>query len=513
MSRRSSYLQVFVSLAAALAVLLPFVAFSSSEEAAISWDDTARDVVVDGEPEPGAVVLTTGGEDQPPRLAILSRRLDAAYVVDLDSLAVGTLPLDAFAFDGGGASTAAAAEPESIGRATQVRDGSSTHLLLSAGGHTLLVSPHQGSSGPMALAELFDSAPTWRLRADAYEPDADAVTALKAYDRDAEVTVALGTWCGDSRNYVPRLLRALEVADNPRLRLQLVSIHRGFDEPAELIREERLTNVPTVIVREAGEEIGRIVETPASETVEGDLAAILGGAAPPHHGRWQRDEEIARGSYAYVGDGDARVGGESWELFRTEDGGSLLHSTGERGGKSVEIWHRRGEDGASEFAELTCRDGEALSRTRIWIDEDGGLRSVTRGNVTGIVDQSLEVPPGTRLLLPCAAASDPAWIAGETGAESTRAVFFVPWDQPAAGRLVELSSRALGREDVRVEDGEASAERVETRVGGETSEWWLDGELGLPLRATLSGLGRVESDEFVRAAAPGDPDGDATAGR
>lgn len=503
MNRRSSYLQTLVSLAAALLVLLPFVAFSSSDEPTVSWNDTARDVVIDGEIEPGAVVLSTAGEEQPPRLAILSRRQDTAFIVDLESLEVGLLPLENFAFDGGSATTPADDEPARVGRATKVRDGRSTHYLLSAGQHTLLVSPHQGRPGPIALDELFKTAPTWRKRADAYQPDAEAVAALQTYDRDVEVTVALGTWCGDSRNYVPKLLRALEAAGNPRLHLDLVSIHRGFDEPAELIRDERLTNVPTVIVRENGEELGRIVETPAAATVEADLAAILRGTPEPHRGRYQRDEEIARGSYAYVGAEDARIGGESWELFRTEDGGSLLHSTVERNGRTVEIWHGRGSDGASEFAELTCRNGDELSRTRIWIDDDGALRSVTRGNVTGIVDQSLEVPPGTRLLLPCAAASDLGWIADDGGAESTRPVFFIPWDQPAAGRLVELSARALGSEAVSVEAGERSVERVETTIGGETSQWWLDGELGLPLRATLSELGRVEAEEFHRASDSG----------
>jgi len=296
----------------------------------------------------------------------------------------------------------------------------------------------------------------------------------------------------------PKLLRALEDAGNPRLHLELVAIHRGFDQPAELIREQRLTNVPTVIVRQSGEEIGRIVETPAAETVEADLAAILAGAAEPHRGRWQRDQEIARGSYAYLGDGDVRIGGESWELYRTENGGSLLHSTVERGGREIEIWHRRGAGGASELAELTCRDGDRLSRTRIWIDDDGGLHSVTRGNLTGIVDQSLEVPPGTRLLLPCAATSDRGWMAaGNAGSESTQTVFVVPWDQPAAGRLVELTSRALGRESVAVEAGELSAEHIETRIGGETSQWWLDPELGLPLRAAVSEIGRVEAEKII----------------
>ncbi len=380
------------SLFTALLVLaLPVL--GDTQVPSVVWSDTSRDVYVDGELEPSATVFTADSvDDAGRRLAILSRRTSRAFVVDLDSLEVVELPLAHFELTAAGATSPAGAEPFSIGRATRVRDRRSTHYLASVGGHTLLASPHQGPVGEIQLEELFETAPTWRRRARAYEPDRQAVTVLAAHQEQVDVTVAFGTWCGDSRNYVPKLLRSLEAADNPKLRLELVAIDRGFGEPAEYILGQRLTNVPTVIVRQDGDEIGRIVETPAADSIEADLAAILSRVPEPHLGRWSREAEIARGRYLYRDAEDRQLGDESWQLFGTKDGGRLLHSVVREDERQLEIWHRRDADGASKFVELTRRAGGELSRTRIWIN-GGELRAVTRGNVTGIVEQTLKVTP------------------------------------------------------------------------------------------------------------------------
>ncbi len=492
-----------VALAAGLwlALFCPAL-LGASEEAAVAWSDTSRDVYVDGELETGAVVLTADSEDGAgTRLAILSQRLERAFVVDLEALEVATLPLDRFELNATGAASPAAAEAQTTGRATRVRDRRSTHYLANAGGHTLLISPHQGPAGELELEELFAVAPTWRRRVGAYEPDPQAVAALAAHPGEVEVTVALGTWCGDSRNYVPKLLSTLEAAANPGLRLELVAIGRGFGEPADFILGQRLTNVPTVIVRQDGDEIGRIVETPAAASIEADLAAILRLAPETHGGRWSREAEIARGRYAYRGDGDRRLGDESWQLFGTEGGGRLLHCQVAKDGRELDVWHRRDADGASEFVEVTRRQEGELSRTRIWID-GGELRATTRGNVTGIVEQHLEVPPGTSFLLPCAADAGYDWLRrGRPDGGAATAAFRLSADQPAAGMLVEVRTSPAGEEAVKTAAGEMVAIRLDASSGGATSRWWLDGELGVPLRGEASEWGRVTLEELTVAAA------------
>src|SRR4051794_1279107 len=58
--------------------------------------------------------------------------------------------------------------------------------------------------------EKVEAAPEWvQAEVDA-KPDAGAAQALGAVEPGAEVTVFLGTWCGDSRREVPRLWKALD---------------------------------------------------------------------------------------------------------------------------------------------------------------------------------------------------------------------------------------------------------------------------------------------------------------
>ena len=487
---------------AAFTMLLPLASLDAAKAFAVEWSDTSRDVYVDGELEPGAVVLTAKADGAAgDRLAVLSTGANRAFVVDLDSLDVAALPLEHFELTATGATTSAIAEGSS-GRATRVRDRRSTHYLAMAGGHTLLISPHQGPAGEIELDELFAAAPTWRRRADAYAPDEQAIATLAAYDEPVDVTVAFGTWCGDSRNYVPKVLRALEAADNPNLRLELVGIGRGFGDPAEQILGQRLTNVPTVIVSQGGEEIGRIVETPAADTVEADLAAILSRAPEPHQGRWNREAEIAQGRYVHRDAEDREIGSETWQLFATEDGGRLLHCALARDGAEIDVWHRRDAAGASEFVELTRSRGGEHSRTRVWID-DGELSAMTRGNVTGIVQQTLTVPEGTNFALPCAADAGADWLRRGRPEELTITAFELAAEAPTAGKLIEIKTRADGEETVTTRHGKAAAMRLTAESGDVASSWWLDGEVGVPIRGTVGGLGRVTLEELEVAEAAG----------
>jgi CBS domain-containing protein len=497
------------ALATWCSIALPFATLGATEALTVEWSDTSRDVYVDGELEPGTVVLTAEAAGEAgERLAVLSARANGAFVVDLDALEVVELPLASFELTATGATSTAApgaAEALTAGRATRVRDQGSTHYLATAGGHTLLISPHQGPAGKIELEELFQVAPTWRRRAESYTPDEQAVAALAAYDEPVDVNVSFGTWCGDSRNYVPKLIRSLEVAANPNLHLELVAIGRGFGEPAEHILGRRLTNVPTVIVSQGGEEIGRIVETPATQTVEADLAAILRRAPVPHQGRLSREAEIAHGRYVYRDAEDRELGDETWQLYATEGGGRLLHcaivrdsAAPEGRPATLDVWHRRDEAGASNLVELTRSRGDELSRTRIWI-EDGQLHALTRGNVTGIVEQRLALPPGTNFALPCAADAGTDWLRRGRPGEATITAFQLAADTPAAGKLVGIVTRSAGEEALTTGHGKTTAVRFTAQSGGVASSWWLDGELGVPVRGTVDGLGRVTLEELTVA--------------
>jgi hypothetical protein len=95
----------------------------------------------------------------------------------------------------------------------------------------------------------------------------------------AEVTVFLGTWCGDSRRELARLWRALdETGGTVPFDIRYIAVDEAKAQPADRIAEGRIRFVPTLIVSRGGREVGRIVEH-SPNGVEIDLLALLTGKA------------------------------------------------------------------------------------------------------------------------------------------------------------------------------------------------------------------------------------------
>ena len=110
-------------------------------------------------------------------------------------------------------------------------------------------------------------------------PDKAAVAALAAVPPGAEVTIYMGSWCGDSRREVSRLWRALDEAGGSiPCTIHYIGVDRDKKEPAALVEGSGLRYVPTLIVRRDGREVGRIVES-SPHGVEQDLLALLSGSA------------------------------------------------------------------------------------------------------------------------------------------------------------------------------------------------------------------------------------------
>lgn len=103
---------------------------------------------------------------------------------------------------------------------------------------------------------------------------------LKNAWTDEQVDVFMGTWCGDSRREVPRLLKIMDSLGIPPQKVRIICTKSG--NPGHKTspgREEQglyIFRVPTFIVRKNGKEIGRIVEFPV-QSLEKDLLAIISG--------------------------------------------------------------------------------------------------------------------------------------------------------------------------------------------------------------------------------------------
>jgi hypothetical protein len=142
-------------------------------------------------------------------------------------------------------------------------------------GKRINITTHQGLIGETNQQKLFEIVPVWRFAMESYQPDGAVVKMLQAWQPETLITVALATWCPDSKRNVPRMLKALEAAANPHLHVKLIGIGRKLHEPAEVIKQQKIVRVPTVIVERNGVELGRIVENPTSKSMEEDLIAII----------------------------------------------------------------------------------------------------------------------------------------------------------------------------------------------------------------------------------------------
>jgi thiol-disulfide isomerase/thioredoxin len=355
-------------------------------------------------------------------------------------------------------------------------------------GLPVLFRPHTGYVGELTFAKLWETVPVWRAEMEAYTPDAKAVAALKAIDKDAQVTLIFGTWCGDSKYYVPRLLRALKEAANSHLQVKLVGIDNQFHEPVDTVQPRRLTNVPTIIVERDGREVGRIVETPAVDQIEQDLADLLNGKANVHKGRWDRGAKVASGGYQYQDASGKACGSETWELFNTTEGGTLVHSRITTGDAVTEVFQRANAQHQPTFVEITRQRGDARARTRINIDGHT-LTARMRGSTTGIIQQTLEVPDGFSVWSQSVAA-DGLRLADVKSAETYKAACYVAPAEfdSAVGTLAAMTVESKGDEAVRVPAGEFRARHYVRRSDRGASHLWLHPQLYVPLRGEINGL-------------------------
>lgn len=87
------------------------------------------------------------------------------------------------------------------------------------------------------------------------------------------ITVVLGTWCGDSKEFVPPFLKILDTLSFPESNLRLICVDRQRQGIADEVKDLDIKLVPTFIFYRDGNEIGRIVESP-KQGLEKDFLTI-----------------------------------------------------------------------------------------------------------------------------------------------------------------------------------------------------------------------------------------------
>lgn len=113
---------------------------------------------------------------------------------------------------------------------------------------------------------------------ESYVPDSSIIQSLAGLLKGKRIEIFLGTWCGDSRREVPRMMKMLTKTgfDQQQIKLIFVSNESGTYKQSPQHEEvgKNIKRVPTLIVYEGNKEIGRIIEYPVI-SLEKDLLSIL----------------------------------------------------------------------------------------------------------------------------------------------------------------------------------------------------------------------------------------------
>ena len=113
---------------------------------------------------------------------------------------------------------------------------------------------------------------------DSYVVDSFTCNFIRPLLHDKQITIFLGTWCGDSRREVPRFLKMLDCCEFPMSQLTLVMVGNNDSlykkSPMHEEAGRNIVRVPTIIVELKGIEVGRIIEFPVT-SLEKDLLSIL----------------------------------------------------------------------------------------------------------------------------------------------------------------------------------------------------------------------------------------------
>tara|TARA_B100001175_G_scaffold777_1_gene653 strand:- start:415 stop:1020 length:606 start_codon:yes stop_codon:yes gene_type:complete len=121
----------------------------------------------------------------------------------------------------------------------------------------------------------------YQMEFDGYEVDTELTNAISDPGQYT-YEVFLGTWCGDSRRELPRMEKIFSEMGIDMSNVLIVTLDRNKISPNGEQEGKDIRYVPTLIVSKDNQEIGRIVESPSSETatLESDLFEISLGIPP-----------------------------------------------------------------------------------------------------------------------------------------------------------------------------------------------------------------------------------------
>ncbi|MDZ7743305.1 MAG: thioredoxin family protein [Bacteroidota bacterium] len=117
----------------------------------------------------------------------------------------------------------------------------------------------------------------FRIYYENHKPDYETIKKImeKTKGKDFSIMIVLGTWCQDSRDWVPPFIRVMDEAGIKEKNIRMVGVDSKKYSYTVDLSEMDIERVPTFIFYDSeGEEVGRIVETP-KKTLEKDIYKIV----------------------------------------------------------------------------------------------------------------------------------------------------------------------------------------------------------------------------------------------
>jgi thiol-disulfide isomerase/thioredoxin len=108
-----------------------------------------------------------------------------------------------------------------------------------------------------------------------YTPEATALQALRANKDSIYILGFGGTWCGDTKNILPKFYTLLDAAGFSQDRVTFLGVDHSKKTVNHLSETFNITRVPTFIVLKNGQEIGRVVEYGKYGMFDKELGEII----------------------------------------------------------------------------------------------------------------------------------------------------------------------------------------------------------------------------------------------
>ena len=236
--------------------LLPALSTAQAGQGSLDWEENAEfGVEVAGKIDITAQVFRP--TNYQPYLILTSEMLPTPVLLDLGKKSVYRLSGGDIDSEGSFIKTSGIPRGKHIG-SYSMQGGASTFRV---DGKKVALTVRQTLVGEVQPSLILAHSPDYRIRKDAYKPDASSMRFLEKYDTPTKVVVMFATWCSTCKVVLPPVMRVFDDADNSRFDVTYYGIAQGGDEPRQAL-ERYGHDYPAVILMQNGKELDRIVGEP-----------------------------------------------------------------------------------------------------------------------------------------------------------------------------------------------------------------------------------------------------------